>query len=238
MTLDEYAKSKGKSADELAKARLEAASKFLKYGAPDVQTADKLLTIKQEKGCSYEKAVEIYAKSDENKQALRENAAYNNFINNSVQMNQMKQIVEQKVAQREGVNINQLRSNPELIKAVQQEIQKEIKNAAPYISSGTAKNATDVVRMNRLEQQIKDNAKLAKGANIKEITANTEKIIDKALKAGVSNIKIPNSDRNDSIKAVEKIANRQLQERKRQAQNPPLAPNPPSAPNPPPTPNP
>lgn len=197
------------TADAQAKARLESASKFLKYGVNNVAVADRLVDYKKENGLTVEQAVLQYGRSEENKQALREQASVKSFVKDDVQMNIMANIV----ADRLGIPSTE-RSKPENVKIIQKETIKEVQKGAPYMAAGVATSADDINRMNKLASEIAKNVKLSKNASVPQITIKAEKIVNQALKDGVEKVDIPNPNKKEAVKQLQDVCNKELKERK------------------------
>lgn len=188
------------TAKQQAKAELEKMGDYVARGITDVSKIVQL----QSMASNPDTAIKTYAKTT---------AKVNNFVNNNNNFNSMKNIVADRM------NIpQQQRSDPRIIQQINQEVNQVFKEGEKYITSGTARDTHTLDRLVQLERKI-DSAvtlKPTSGTSKTEYVVRADKLVEKALKDGLKNIKIPGGNANNQ--AFQRVLNDELNRRRRQTQ--------------------
>ena len=188
-----------KTKEEQAEEKLKAMEPYVYKGIKDVHQIKAL----EDRGQIPRDAV---------KNAGKENIAVKHFMKRGNNDKKMVSMVLPKIPEGQ-------RNNPQVIK---QYVKQELEMGKQYIASKYAKDPETLNRLMELERKIDQKVELRGDSNTHktDYVARIDKAIDKAVKDGVKNIKLPNSNKNVAVKKLETVMNDELKNR-REA-NPPV----------------
>ena len=186
-----------KKKEDIAKEKLKDMAPYLYKGFNDVYQ----IKVLRDRGQTPDDAVRT---------AGREALAVNHFIKNKENRDTILQRAEHKIPK-------------DATKAqVQQYIRQEVEVGKQYIASGYAKDVATVDRLVELERRIDKKIQLS-GDSVTHKTDYVVRIddaINKAIKDGVKNIKLPGANKDASIKTLQGVMNDVMKERRRAGGSP------------------
>ena len=197
------------TAQEQAKEKLEKMKPYVAAGITDMGKLASLVKL-QETGLSPKQAMQSYVKI--NKEATK----VENFVKNENNIQSMRNIVADRM------NIPQeRRSDPTVIQQINQQVKQDIREGSKYISSGAAKDPETLSRLVQLERKIDQQVNLKGTSSVSkaQYVVKADKLIDKAIKDGIKNIKLPKVDGSAGAKELQKILNNELKERRGSTDN-------------------
>lgn len=190
------------TAKDQAKEKLKQLEPFVSAGIQDI---DKLYALNKT-GLEGKEAMRQYI-SD-----VKAENNYKYFTENQNNLESMRTIVADRMnipeSKRNDVNIRQ---------EINQQVQQEFQEGAKYISAGAAKDSQTLDRLVQLEKKIDQQVDMKGTVNIPkhEYVVKADKIVEKAIKDNVKNIKLPGSEKIDKpgIKKLQDTLNRELKDR-------------------------
>lgn len=190
------------TAKDQAKDKLKELEPFVSAG---IQDLDKLFALKAT-GLEGKEAMRQYI-SD-----VKAQNNYTYFTKNENNVEAMRTIVADRMnipeSQRNDINIRQ---------EINQQVQQEFQEGAKYITAGAAKDSQTLDRLVQLEKKIDQQIDMKGTINIpkQEYVVKADKIIEKAIKGNIKNIKLPGSEKIDKpgIKKLQDTLNSELKDR-------------------------
>ena len=190
------------TAKDQAKEKLKKLEPFVSAGIQDV---DKLYAL-DKTGLEGKEAMRQYIGD------VKAQNNYTYFTKNENNLEAMRTIVADRMnipeSQRNDVNIRQ---------EINQQVQQEFQEGAKYITAGAAKDSQTLDRLVQLEKKIDQQVDMKGTINIPkhEYVVKADKIVEKAIKDNIKNIKLPGSEKIDKpgIKKLQDTLNRELKDR-------------------------
>ena len=208
-----------KSKEDQAKEFLQNATPYVERGITDIKVISDLMDISGTKGKDKGQAMRQYIMdqmkgihdargSRATARAEKENlATFNSNVQNTQTIT--NSVRQQMLAQ--GRNIN----SAEVRREIQQAVQAELFKGNAYIAAGIAKDATRMLDLNRLGDEIARRIKMSSPADTAKTTMKFDKIIEEAIKKGSKEIKLsaPQGVSSKTTIEIEKMLNNELQRR-------------------------
>ena len=201
------------SAEKQAQEKLQQAAPYIELGVRDVGALKNLSEMGNKK--RPDKDVIAYKKQ------LKEEATYKQFIQNNIQ--QMETIVADELGK-----LPEFRSGDSVVvQQVHQQVTKNFEDGRKYITSGEAKDSETLNRLVKLERKIDSKVNMGSSMNHTktDYVVSADKIIQKAIKNNLKNIKLPVNKKDSAninkTKALEGAMNEVLKERRREITPPP-----------------
>lgn len=203
------------SAEKQAQEKLQQAAPYIELGVRDVGALKHLSEMGNKK--RPDKDVIAYKKQ------LKEEATYKQFIQNNNNIQQMETIVADKLGK-----LPEFRSGDSVVvQQVHQQVTKNFEDGRKYITSGEAKDSETLNRLVELERKIDSKVNMGSSMNYTktDYVVSADKIIQKAIKNNLKNIKLPVNKKDSAninkTKALEGAMNEVLKERRREITPPP-----------------
>ncbi len=187
----EYMKKEHNLDDKKAEARLKEAAPFVNKGITDVAMIDKMITVKEE-GKTTNGAIMTVVKTE-------------NVINDQSKIQAIASIIAQKETISTGTTVKYDAPH------IQQEAKVTMQQARPYIEAGK-KDPEILQRLVQLENRL-TSARAEKTMRTPERVISMDKIIAKAMKDGMKEIKLPKGQNAADMKKLEGVMNQELQQR-------------------------
>ena len=199
--------------EQKAKKKLKEAAPYIELGIRDVSVLKELSKMGNKE--RPDKDVALYKKQ------LKAEQNYQQFIQNNNNIQQMETIVAEKLGK-----LSEFRSgNTTVIQQVHQQVSKNFEDGKKYITTGAAKDSEALNRLVELERKIDSKVTMSNSMNQSktDYVIKADKIIEKAMKDNLKNIKLPVNNKNNaaekSTKALESAMNEVLKERRTQQNN-------------------